>query len=116
MRNHPKYEKTLVIIKPDGVQKKIVGEIITRFEKVGLDILALKVLKITEEMALKHYGYNDEWFEKIGQKVKKFYEEVGFDPGEEFNKLSCYEIGKLVQKWNVDYLTEGKVIAMVLGG
>jgi nucleoside-diphosphate kinase len=48
--------------------------------------------------------------------MKKFYEEVGFDPGEEFNNLSFYDIGKLVQKWNVDYLTEGKVFLLVLKG
>lgn len=111
-----KQEKTLVIIKPDGVQKGLVGEIISRFEKVGLEIVGAKVVRVSEEMALKHYGYSDDWFEKVGGKVKKFYEEVGFDPGEDFNKLSLYEIGKLVQKWNVDYLTEGKVVALVLKG
>jgi nucleoside-diphosphate kinase len=116
LKNNLEKEKTLVIIKPDGVKKGLVGEIISRFEKIGLDIIGMKVIKISENMALKHYGYNEEWFEKIGQKVKKFYEEVGFDPGEDFNKLSFREIGKLVQKWNVDYLTEGKVIAMVISG
>ncbi|MGC9046562.1 MAG: nucleoside-diphosphate kinase [Minisyncoccia bacterium] len=109
-------EKTLVLIKPDGVQRKIVGEIISRFERVGLEIIGLKMVKVNEELAFKHYGYNEEWFEKVGKKVKEFYEQVGFDPGEEFNKLSLKEIGKLVQKWNVDFLTEGKVIAMVLKG
>jgi nucleoside-diphosphate kinase len=109
-------EKTLVIIKPDGVKRGLVGEIISRFEKAGLEIVGAKVVKINEDVALKHYGYSDDWFESVGKKVKKFYEEVGFDPGEDFNKLSFYEIGKLVQKWNVDYLTEGKVVALVLKG
>jgi nucleoside-diphosphate kinase len=109
-----KEEKTLVLIKPDGVKRGLVGEIIHRFEKVGLKIVALKSVRINEEMALKHYGYNEEWFEKVGKKVKEFYQEVGFDPGEDFNKLTNREIGKLIQKWNVDYLLEGIVVAMVL--
>lgn len=109
-------QKTLVIIKPDGVSRGLVGEIIGRFEKVGLKIIGLKLLKIEKDFAFKHYGQTDEWFEKVGSKVREFYNQVGYDPGEEFNRLSNYEIGQMVQKWNADYLTEGKVVAMVLKG
>jgi len=42
MRNHPKYEKTLVIIKPDGVQRGLIGEVIRRYERSGLKLSALK--------------------------------------------------------------------------
>lgn len=48
-------EKSLVIIKPDGVQKKAIGDIISRFERAGLEIEEIRMLKITEELALKHY-------------------------------------------------------------
>ncbi len=109
-------EKTLIVLKPDAVKRGLVGEILSRFEKAGLKIMSLKGLIISEEMALKHYGYNEEWFEKVGQKVREFYQKVGFDQGEEFNKLNNKEIGKLIQKWNVDYLTEGMVIAAILKG
>ena len=109
-------EKTLVVIKPDGVKRGLVGEIVSRFEKAGLKIIGLKAVKISEEMALKHYGYNDEWFEKVGQKVKDFYTKIGFDIGENFSKLSNKEVGKLIQKWNADFLQEGPVVAMILKG
>lgn len=109
-------EKTLVVIKPDGVKRSLVGEIISRFEKVGLKIIALKMVHIDKEIALKHYGYNEEWFENVGQKVKNFYNKVGFDPGENFSKLSNRKIGKLVQKWTIDYLLEGNVVAMIMEG
>jgi len=109
-------EKTLVLIKPDGVQRGLVGEIISRFEKIGLKIIGLKMVKIDETIALKHYGYDEKWFEDVGRKVKNFYQKVGFSPGEEFSKLSNKEIGKLIQKWNVDYLTEGTVVAMAIKG
>lgn len=48
-------EKTLVLIKPDGVERKLIGEIISFYEKKNLNIRALKMLKATREIAEKHY-------------------------------------------------------------
>lgn len=48
-------QKTLVIIKPDGIQKNIIGEIISRIEKKGLKILNMKMTKLSRELAEKHY-------------------------------------------------------------
>ena len=109
-------EQTLVLIKPDGVKRELVGEIVSRFEKVGLIIIGIKMVQIGKDMAFKHYGYNDEWFETVGERMKEFYKKIGYDAGEDFNKLTHKDIGKLVQKWNVNYLTEGAVVALVLEG
>lgn len=49
-------ERTYVMVKPDGVQRNLVGEIITRFERKGYRIAGLKMLRITPEMAEKHYA------------------------------------------------------------
>jgi len=49
-------EKTLVIIKPDAVQRGLIGEIITRLERRGLKIVALKMMQISKELAARHYG------------------------------------------------------------
>jgi len=49
-------EKTFVMIKPDAVQRGIVGEIISRFEKKGIKIVAMKMLSVDRELAEKHYG------------------------------------------------------------
>jgi len=107
-------EQTVVLIKPDGVKRGLIGEIISRFEKAGIKIVAMKMVHIDKEFALKHYGFNEEWFENVGKKVKEFYKEQGFDPGEEIMNMENKEIGKMVQQWNVDYLTEGPVVAMLL--
>ena len=48
--------RTFAMVKPDGVEKGLVGEIISRFEKKGLKIVALKIIKITPELAEKHYS------------------------------------------------------------
>jgi len=49
-------QKTLVLVKPDGVQKNLIGEVISRFEGRGLTVAALKLMKITEEQAKSHYA------------------------------------------------------------
>jgi nucleoside-diphosphate kinase len=48
-------ERTFVMVKPGGVQRELVGEIITRFEKKGVKIVALKLMRMTRELAMKHY-------------------------------------------------------------
>ena len=50
------YERTLVLIKPDGVSRGLVGEIIMRIERKGLAIAAMKMLHISRELAEKHYA------------------------------------------------------------
>ena len=50
-------EKTLIIVKPDGVQKKLIGEALSRFEKAGLDISHLEIKKIKKSQAEKFYGH-----------------------------------------------------------
>ena len=70
----PKTEKTLVLIKPDGVKRGLIGEITKRFEQKGLKIVALKILIPSKELADKHYSKDDKWCEEIGQIVEKAYQ------------------------------------------
>ena len=49
-------EKTLILVKPDGVQRGLVGEVIGRLERKGLKIAGLKMVHVSEELANKHYG------------------------------------------------------------
>ncbi|MFC1800912.1 nucleoside-diphosphate kinase [Nanoarchaeota archaeon] len=49
-------EQTLVLIKPDGVQRSVSGEIITRFEKVGMKIIGMKMVWVDKKFAKKHYA------------------------------------------------------------
>ncbi|MBC7232872.1 MAG: nucleoside-diphosphate kinase [Chloroflexi bacterium] len=58
-------ERTLVIIKPDGVQRGLIGEIITRLEQRGLKIVGMKMIQMSKELAEKHYAVH---------KGKPFYE------------------------------------------
>jgi len=58
-------ERTFVAVKPDGVERILVGEVVGRFEKRGLKLVGMKFMKVTKEMAEKHYGEH---------KGKPFYE------------------------------------------
>ncbi|MFH1561746.1 MAG: nucleoside-diphosphate kinase [Patescibacteria group bacterium] len=109
-------ERTVVIVKPDGIRRGLAGEIISRFEKTGLKLVACKLLVVPPEMATKHYAYNEEWFLNIGNKILKFYEEHGKDVNEDLGTKDPMEIGKYALQKNVEYLTEGPVLAMIWQG
>ena len=80
---HPKFERTFVIIKPDGVQRSLVGEIIKRFEQVGLKLAAMKMLVPTPEQIEKHYTLDPEWRRVTGEKTIKGYLSKGLKPPSE---------------------------------
>lgn len=111
---HLKNERTLVIIKPDGVQRSLIGEIIRRYERTGLKLLALKMVIPDEGMAIKHYYEigGDKWLEEVGRKASAAYEKKG--------KKSPYktfkENGEAVMKANAKYLSCGPVVAMIWQG
>ncbi len=109
--SHPKYERTLVLIKPDGVQRSLIGEIIQRFERIGLKFLALKMVMPTHEQAEKFYPSTNEWFERVGNKTLKGYQAKNM----KLTKTPV-EQGKFVKKILVDFMTSGPIVAMVLQG
>lgn len=109
-------EKTLVIIKHDGVSRGLIGQIISRFERIGLKIVAFEFLESTEDMGNNHYPKTKEWLEKVGNRTLSDYKQRGVDPIKELGTDKPIEIGKLVKKWNVDYLNYGPVLAMILEG
>ena len=80
-------ERTLVLIKPDGVSRGLIGEVIKRFEQRGLKIVALKLVKAKKELAEKHYG--EDITKRLGENMRK-------------NLLN--------------FITEGPVIAMIISG
>jgi len=110
-------EKTLVLVKPDAVQRGLVGEIISRFEGSGLKLLATKMVRPDEELAHKHYPtHRTEFIEGMGHKTLGDYQKQGMDPHEHLGTGDPHKIGLMVQQWLVDFLVSGPVIALVLEG
>lgn len=57
MNNHPKEERTLVLLKPDALQRGLLGEIIHRFERRGLKLIGLKMMRLDEAILKEHYAH-----------------------------------------------------------
>ncbi len=110
--NHPKEERTLVIIKPDGIQRSLVGEIIGRFEKLGLKLVAVKMLLPTEEHVEKHYTLDPEWRRITGEKRVK----AAKEKGEKLETEDPFEITAKILATLKKYMTSGPVVAMVWQG
>jgi len=109
-------ETTLVLIKPDCVKRGIVGRVLTRFEEVGLKIVALKLVQVSREHAANHYPNTPEWIKGMGEKTLQTYQDQGKDPVQEIGTADPTEIGNRIKDWNVDYLTSGPLVALVVEG
>lgn len=108
---HPKKERTFVIIKPDGVQRSMMGEIISRFERVGLKITAMKFLVPEAEQCWTHYNKDEAWFQSKGERIVKGREEMKL-PVEK----PAIEYGRDIIGQLVTFMTSGPVLAMVIEG
>jgi nucleoside-diphosphate kinase len=109
-------ERTLVLIKPDGVERGLIGEIISRFEKRGLKILALKMIKPSVEHVDNHYPKDEAWIERLGEKGFNVFAEYGLDPKEHMGTADKKEAGKMVRQWLIEYIADAPVVAMVVEG
>jgi len=107
-----KRERTLVLIKPDGVQRSLVGEIIRRYEQTGLKLAALKFFIPTEDLIEKHYSLDKGWLESVGRKSMAAYEKKGLKPAFD-DPIKC---GQAVLVRLIKYLSSGPVVVMVLEG
>lgn len=115
-KKNPAFDRTVVLVKPDGVQRGLIGEVIKRIENRGLKIVALKMVKPTLEHIDNHYPKDEAWIERLGHKGFTVFEEYGIDPKEHMGTDSEKEAGKMVRKWLIDYLVEAPIVAMIVEG
>ncbi len=108
---HPKKEKTLVILKPDAIQRGLVGEIIKRIESTGLKLIALKICLATEDQIWAHYNKDDAWFTKKGERIAEDRRAAGMVVDKE-----VIEYGKDIVRALVKFMTCGPIVPMVWEG
>jgi len=113
---NPKEEKTYVMIKPDGVKKGLIGEIIKRFEQRDLKVVALEMFQPTHEEIDNHYPKEEWWITRLGTKTLSTYEQYGFDPMEDFGTDDPAKIGPEIRKWLIDYMLSAPLVKMVVEG
>jgi nucleoside-diphosphate kinase len=110
--DHHKHERTFVIVKPDGVQRSLIGEIIKRYERVGLKLLALKFMVPTPEMVEQHYTLDPEWKLITGKKSIQGFIDKGLTPPTDDPIALSNDLLRRLAK----YLTSGPIVAMVWQG
>lgn len=113
---HPKEERTFMLIKPDGVKRGLIGECVRRIEQRGLKIIAMKLVHASEEQARKHYPGSEDWLRGMGGKTLETYQKYGKDAKAELGSDDALQIGKMIYKWNTDFLTSGPVLALAISG
>lgn len=111
-----KKEKTFVMIKPDGVKKGLIGEIIRRFEQRDLKVVAIEMFQPTKQQIDDHYPKDKEWISRLGQKTLTTYQKYNIDPKKDLGSDNDYELGKMVRAWLVDYMTSAPLVRMVIEG
>ena len=108
---NPKKERTLVILKPDAVQRGLIGEIIKRIENTGLKLVALKIVNATEEQLWTHYNKDDEWFLKKGNRTIEELKAIDRSIEKE-----AIEYGKDIIRALVKFMSCGPIVPMVFEG
>ena len=99
-------EQTLVVIKPDGVARHLIGEIIRRYETAGLTITSMKLITISKSLIEKHYPEDDDYLVSLGKKSEK-----AGDVIDDYRKQ-----GLMIVRGMRTYMTEGPVVAMIITG
>lgn len=105
-------ERTLVLLKPDVLQRQLVGEILTRFERKGIKMTAIKMLNATKEQVGEHYIDEEGYLIETGEKAKK----GAIARGEDVSNWNSLEQGKKIRQRNINYLTCGPIVAIVFEG
>jgi nucleoside-diphosphate kinase len=113
---NPKEEKTFVMVKPDGVKKGLIGEIIKRFEQCDLKIVALEMFQPTFEEMDDHYPKDPKWIKRLGEKTLATYEKYQFDAMEDFGTTDPEKLGPEIRKWVIDYMLSAPLVKMVVEG
>ena len=104
-------ERALVLVKPDGVERSLIGKVVDKFESAGLKVVAVKMLKATEKLAGDHYIAEEAWLASVGKKTKASYLEKGVHVEE-----TEREIGLRVRSLLMKEITRGPIVAIVLEG
>jgi len=111
MAKYEKRERTLIILKPDAIQRTLIGEIIKRIERTGLKFTAMKLNLATADQCWKHYNKDDEWYQKKGERMVEDRKNNNLPIEKE-----AIEYGKDIIRTVVDYLTCGPSLVAVVEG
>lgn len=104
-------ERTLIAIKPESIQRHLMGEFISKFERRGLKLVAGKLVAPTKEQVEKHYPDDEAWYVSSGTKTYENYKEKGIDPG-----MGPVDLAKRTRKRLIEHLTDRPLLLMIWEG
>lgn len=108
---NPKKERTFVILKPDAIQRGLIGETIKRFEATGLKLVAMKLVMADEKKLWEHYNKDEAWFQKKGEAAIKNRQDMGMVVDKE-----AVEYGRDIIRALVNFMSCGPVAQMIWEG
>ena len=111
-----KKERTLVLIKPDGVKRALIGEIISRIEMRGLKVVGMGMIWATPEQIDKHYPHDEGWMQGMGSKTLVSYKEYGLDPIKELGTDDPLKIGMECRSWLLSFMSSGPIVKIAIEG
>jgi len=114
--NKFKEERTFLMIKPDAVQKGLIGEVIKRLEQRDLKVVALEMFHATRELIDGHYPKDESWRERLGNKTLATYQKYGIDAQAVLGTDDALKIGNMVREWLVSFMTSAPMVRMVIEG
>lgn len=109
-------EQTLILAKPDALQRGLVGEIIRRFEEKKFRLVALKMIRPTKAHVRKHYLPTKQQLEGMGNKTLEGMRAGGRDVKKLMGTDHPLKLGKIINRWNEEFLSSGPTVAMVFQG
>ena len=104
-------QRSLVLLKPDAIQRSLIGEVISRIERTGLKIVAMKMILATRAQVVDHYHKDDAWFLKKGTKIVEDRKANGLPIEKE-----AIDYGKQIIEQNVAFMTSGPILALIAQG
>lgn len=104
------------MIKPDGVRKGLIGEVVRRLEQRDLKIVALQMFQATRDEMDNHYPKDEAWIRRLGEKTLSTYDKYGYDAVKELGTKDALSIGKLVRRWLVEFMVSAPMVRMVVQG
>lgn len=104
-------ERTVIFIKPESIQRHLIGEFMTKFERRGLKLVACKLVAPTAEQVGKHYPDDEAWYVATGTKTYESYKAKGIDTGK-----TPIELAKIIRQRLIEHFTDRPVLMMIWEG
>jgi len=109
-------ERTLLILKPDAVKRGLIGMSIEQFERMGLKLLAAKMVRPDKKVIQNHYPGTKEWITEMGNKTLASYKQAGLDVVAALGTDDAFKLGSFVYERLITYWQEGPIVVMVWEG